>query len=240
MGRLSAARRLRSLRDHLCAGAAAAEPPRLIRGQGGDSHHEAVDAGEDLPPTPLELYQFDLNGCEPPSRRRAAASSCCTLDPDRSCTDIIIKGAVSKAEVDRLNAHLDALPRPRMGEWIGRAHVTATGGSGRAHGAQIQQCYELGGPFEELVDQCANPSARPIMAPAWPARPIPWDRARALTAAGPAAAPPSSARSAASSAPRPATEATAAGTITPTASRPSTKPSSTSAASAAPSACTVQ
>ena len=80
MGRLSAARRLRPLRDHLCAGAAAAEPPpRLIRGQGGDSHHQAVDAGEDLPPTPLELYQFDLNGCEPPIHRRTAASSCCTL-----------------------------------------------------------------------------------------------------------------------------------------------------------------
>lgn len=30
--------------------------------------------------------------------------------------------------------------------------VTATGGSGFAHGAQIQQCYELGGPFEDLID----------------------------------------------------------------------------------------
>lgn len=39
-----------------------------------------------------------------------------------------------------------------MGDWIGRAHVTPTGGSGFAHGCQIQQCYELGGPFEELVD----------------------------------------------------------------------------------------
>ena len=55
-------------------------------------------------------------------------------------------------EVQRLNDHLDMLPRPKMGEWLGRAHVTATGGSGHAHGCQIQQCYELGGPFEALVD----------------------------------------------------------------------------------------
>ena len=65
---------------------------------------------------------------------------------------IIIRGALTASEVQRFNDHLDALPRPAMGEWIGRAHVTPTGGSGFAHGCQIQQCYELGGPFEELVD----------------------------------------------------------------------------------------
>ena len=88
-------------------------------------------------------------------------------DPGRSCTDIIIKGAISKAEVDRLNAHLDALPRPRMGEWIGRAHVTATGGSGRAHGADgsdatatVEQQEEEGTPGR---DRTSARRARYIM-----------------------------------------------------------------------------
>jgi hypothetical protein len=133
-------RRLGALRCHLAqpaAGAAAApgeQPHRRQRTAGddataGDTHTQGrSDLDADVPPTALELYQFDLNGY------------------------IIIKGALSAAEVQRFNDHLDALPRPKMGEWIGRAHVTATGGSGFAHGCQIQQCYELGGPFEELVD----------------------------------------------------------------------------------------
>jgi hypothetical protein len=100
--------------------------------QGGDTHRQARDdlAG-DAPPTPLEQYLFDLNGY------------------------VILRGAVSPAEVAQLNGALDALPVPRMGEWIGRAHVTATGGSGTAHGCQIQQCYEMGAPFEALIDHPA-------------------------------------------------------------------------------------
>ena len=130
-------RRLANLHRHLSqnpasAAAPGSQPHRLPAGddaRAGDTHTTGrEDLDDDAPPTALELYQFDLNGY------------------------IIIKGAVSPAEVQRLNDDLDELPRPKMGEWLGRAHVTATGGSGHAHGAQIQQCYELGGPFEELVD----------------------------------------------------------------------------------------
>jgi hypothetical protein len=77
LARLS--RRLGGLRQHLAtgtcampsAGAAAAPGSQPHRGQkkggadatAGDSHRQQrSDLAADVPPTPLELYQFDLNG----------------------------------------------------------------------------------------------------------------------------------------------------------------------------------
>jgi len=46
------------------------------------------------------------------------------------------QGALSAAEVGRLNATLDSLPRPDPGQWIGRAHFQSYFGKG---GGDIQQ-----------------------------------------------------------------------------------------------------
>ena len=56
---------------------------------------------------------------------------------------MVLKGALSMAEVDEINAALDALPKMRLGEWFGHAHMTSGPGD-----ISLQQLYELGEPFE--------------------------------------------------------------------------------------------
>ena len=63
---------------------------------------------------------------------------------------MVLKGALSMAEVDEINAALDALPKMRLGEWFGHAHMTSGPGD-----ISLQQLYELGEPFERLIDHPA-------------------------------------------------------------------------------------
>ena len=56
---------------------------------------------------------------------------------------MVLKGALSMAEIDEINAALDALPKMRLGEWFGHAHMTSGPGD-----ISLQQLYELGEPFE--------------------------------------------------------------------------------------------
>ena len=79
-----------------------------------------------VPATKLEEYLFDLNGF------------------------VVLKGALSLAEVDELNAALDALPKMKLGDWFGHAHMTSGPGD-----VSLQQVYELGDPFERLIDHPA-------------------------------------------------------------------------------------
>jgi hypothetical protein len=73
----------------------------------------------------LETYLFDLRGY------------------------IIIKGALSQAEVGQLNAELDGMPRLEPGQWHGRVHAHSYG---TKDGLNYQQIYEGGEPFEKLID----------------------------------------------------------------------------------------
>jgi len=65
---------------------------------------------------------------------------------------IIIKGAVSPAEVKEMNACIDAIPRLKPGEWYGGVHGHTYG---TKDGINYQQAYELGEPFEKLIDHPA-------------------------------------------------------------------------------------
>lgn len=60
---------------------------------------------------------------------------------------VVLRGAVSQPEVDELNAALDALPKMQLGDWYGHAHMTSGPGD-----ISLQQVYELGSPFERLID----------------------------------------------------------------------------------------
>ncbi len=62
---------------------------------------------------------------------------------------IILRSAVSKAEVQELNDTLDALPRLKPGEWYGALHGHSYG---TKDGFNYQQVYEAGEPFERLID----------------------------------------------------------------------------------------
>ena len=77
-------------------------------------------------PTELEEYLFDLNGF------------------------VIIRGALSKAEVADCNARIDTIPRqlPRLGwhGWVQREDHP------EHRGISYQQVYELGGAFERMID----------------------------------------------------------------------------------------
>ena len=79
-----------------------------------------------VPATKLEEYLFDLNGF------------------------VLLKGALTLAEVDEINAALDALPKMKLGDWHGYAHMTSGPGD-----VSLQQVYELGEPFERLIDHPA-------------------------------------------------------------------------------------
>lgn len=77
-------------------------------------------------------------------------------DMDRYLFDlrgyIILRAALSAAEVDELNAGLDAMPRLQPGEWHGYVHGHTYG---TKDGRNYQQIYEGGEPFEKLIDHPA-------------------------------------------------------------------------------------
>lgn len=75
--------------------------------------------------TSLETYLFDLRGY------------------------IVLKGALSAAELEALNATLDAFPTRGLGEWHGWVHTHSFGGK---DGTNFQQIYEAGPAFEALID----------------------------------------------------------------------------------------
>jgi len=62
---------------------------------------------------------------------------------------IVLRGALSKAEVAACNECVDDIPELGRDEWHGwvRAH-----GFGSADGRNFQQIYEAGAPFENLID----------------------------------------------------------------------------------------
>jgi hypothetical protein len=115
------------------AGASAQEEPDAADAEDAAAAHvrERVAGGEEMTEdgaaaTKLEEFHFDLNGY------------------------VVIKNALSAREVAALNGALDALPRLRLGEWLGHAHMTSGPGD-----VSLQQLYELGAPFERLVDHPA-------------------------------------------------------------------------------------
>lgn len=65
---------------------------------------------------------------------------------------IIVRGALSAAEVKDLNDAADAIPRLAPGEWYGpmQAHTYGT-----KDGLNYQQIYEAGAPYEKLIDHPA-------------------------------------------------------------------------------------
>ncbi|MBM3264875.1 MAG: phytanoyl-CoA dioxygenase family protein [candidate division Zixibacteria bacterium] len=75
--------------------------------------------------TELDIYLFDLRGY------------------------LLLKGALDEAEVDALNAVLDALPALLPGQWHGNVHAHRYGTS---DGLNLQQIYEAGESFERLID----------------------------------------------------------------------------------------
>ena len=78
-----------------------------------------------MKPTEMEIYLFDLRGY------------------------LILENALTPAEVDELNAGIDALLPAESGEWIGYVHSTNFGAN---DGLNFQQIYEAGEPFEKLID----------------------------------------------------------------------------------------
>ena len=85
---------------------------------------ETGSAGQSL--TDMERYLFDLNGF------------------------LVLKGALSTAEVADCNAILDDLQDCGPGEW--RGHVHGHNFTGSHEGLNLQQIYEAGEPFERLID----------------------------------------------------------------------------------------
>jgi hypothetical protein len=76
-------------------------------------------------PTEREIYLFDLRGF------------------------IVVRGALSAAEVADCNRVIDSLKHLKSGEWAGAVH----GHSYTGHeGLNLQQIYEGGAPFERLID----------------------------------------------------------------------------------------
>ena len=76
-------------------------------------------------PTELQKYFFDLNGY------------------------IILKKAISSKEVKECNKIIDDLKNLKNGEWNGYVHGHNYGGK---EGLNLQQIYEAGKPFENLID----------------------------------------------------------------------------------------
>jgi hypothetical protein len=69
------------------------------------------------PPTPMEVFLFDLNGF------------------------IIVRGAIAPEQVAACNASMDRLQHLRKGEWAGHVHGHDYGGR---EGLNLQQIYEGG------------------------------------------------------------------------------------------------
>ncbi|MCC7144938.1 MAG: phytanoyl-CoA dioxygenase family protein [Phycisphaeraceae bacterium] len=65
---------------------------------------------------------------------------------------LLLKGALSQQEVGALNAGLDTVPPLESGAWWGYVQREPTEDS---RGIALQQVYELGPPFEELIDHSA-------------------------------------------------------------------------------------
>jgi len=65
---------------------------------------------------------------------------------------IIIRGALSAAEVKACNDCLDAIPIKEPGQWYGAIHGHTYG---TKDGLSFQQIYEAGEPFEKLIDHPA-------------------------------------------------------------------------------------
>eukprot|EP01048_Picozoa_sp_COSAG05_P021210 COSAG05_NODE_3832_length_1815_cov_4.222028_1_plen_403_part_00 len=128
--------RLHCLQRHIVAAVApcaAAERVPAIWGhspgkiqQQQEEEATTVGASPGQPPTPMEEFQFDLNGY------------------------CILRGAISDSEVASINRALDELPRMKLGDWFGYAHNTAGPGD-----ISLQQVYELGPAFERLIDHPA-------------------------------------------------------------------------------------
>jgi len=79
-------------------------------------------------PTDREIFFFDLNGF------------------------IILRGALSAAEVMACNKVIDGLAHLKQGEWAGWVQGHDYGG---AEGLNLQQIYEAGEAFEVLIDHPA-------------------------------------------------------------------------------------
>lgn len=77
------------------------------------------------PLSPLETYLFDLRGY------------------------LVLKGALSSAEVAALNSTLDEIKVSEPGGWHGWVHAHSYGGK---DGTNFQQIYEAGPSFEALID----------------------------------------------------------------------------------------
>ena len=139
-----AMQRLRYLQRHIsgqpvaagaaaaAAAAAAAEKSAIWGHSPGKVQREqapptaAAGSSHGQPPTPMEEFQFDLNGY------------------------CVLRGAIAAAEVAEINRSLDELPRMKLGDWFGFAHMTAGPGD-----VSLQQVYELGPAFEKLIDHPA-------------------------------------------------------------------------------------
>ena len=67
-----------------------------------------------------------------------------------SLLQVVLRGALSLAEVADINRALDELPKMKLGDWLGHAHMTAGPGD-----ISLQQLYELGPAFERLIDHPA-------------------------------------------------------------------------------------
>lgn len=77
----------------------------------------------------MEKYLFDLNGF------------------------IVLKGALSKSEIDDCNKTLDTMQDSKPGQWHGRVHGHNFTGS--HEGLNLQQIYEAGPAFEKMIDHPA-------------------------------------------------------------------------------------
>jgi ectoine hydroxylase-related dioxygenase (phytanoyl-CoA dioxygenase family) len=93
------------------------------------SHHiapPAVDRPGASIPSDLDEYLFDLQGF------------------------VIVRGALDKTEIDAANAAVDQIPRSvARNAWHGRVHRED---HPEHRGISYQQIYELGEPFEKLID----------------------------------------------------------------------------------------
>ena len=78
-----------------------------------------------MKPSDREIYHFDLNGF------------------------VVLRGALSTQEVADLNATIDAIPELEKDGWHGHVHAQQYG---EKNGINLQQIYEAGEPFENLID----------------------------------------------------------------------------------------
>ena len=65
---------------------------------------------------------------------------------------VLLKGALSKDEVDALNAGVGAIPQMACNDWYGYVQAHSFEAN---NGTNLQQIYEAGEPFEALIDHPA-------------------------------------------------------------------------------------